>query len=139
MAHDSIDQLARRLADALPQGIRNMRDDMEQNFRGILQSGIARLDLVTREEFEVQQSVLARTREKLEGLEARLAALQEPAAPEKPAAKKSKAKKKATKKSTAKSSPTQKKPAKKKPAKKKTAKKKPAKKKAAKTSKKTSR
>ena len=78
MKHDGIDQLARRLAAALPQGVRNMRDELEQNFRSILQTGLDRFDLVTREEFEVQQAVLARTREKLEGFEARMAALESP-------------------------------------------------------------
>ncbi len=49
-----------------------MREDLEANFRGVLRSGISKLDLVTREEFEVQEAVLARTREKLERLEAKL-------------------------------------------------------------------
>ena len=49
-----------------------MRDDLETNFRGVLRSGISKLDLVTREEFEVAEAVLARTREKLERLEAKL-------------------------------------------------------------------
>jgi hypothetical protein len=60
-----------------------VRDDLEQNFRSVLDSGLARLDLVTREEFDVQQAVLARTRQKLEALERRVSALeagQEPAA-----------------------------------------------------------
>jgi BMFP domain-containing protein YqiC len=47
-------------------------DDLESNFRSVLQTGLGKLDLVTREEFEVQQAVLARTREKLEALEAKL-------------------------------------------------------------------
>ena len=145
MAHDTIDQIARRLADSLPQGIRNMRDDLEHNFRGILQSGLTRLDLVTREEFDVQQSVLARTREKLEALESRLGALQEAAVTETsagPAAKQPKktaaSKKAATKKSTKKKS-TKKKSTRKKSTRKKTAKKQSAKKKAAKTTKKSGR
>jgi BMFP domain-containing protein YqiC len=50
-----------------------MRDEMEQGFRHVLRTGLGKLDLVTREEFEVQQAVLGRTREKLEALEARLA------------------------------------------------------------------
>jgi hypothetical protein len=54
-----------------------VRDDLEQNFRSVLQSSLSRLDLVTREEFEVQQAVLARTREKLEALELRLKSLEE--------------------------------------------------------------
>jgi len=50
-----------------------MRRDLEDNFKAVLQSGLARLDLVTRQEFDVQAGVLRRTREKLEALEARLA------------------------------------------------------------------
>lgn len=106
MANDSIDQLARRLAEALPQGVRNMREELEQNFRRILQTSLNRLDLVTREEFEVQQSVLARTREKLEGLEGRMSSLESgPPVENTRAAKKKASKKKpakAAKKKTAK-------------------------------------
>ncbi len=80
------------LADTLPQGLRSARDDLEKNFHAVLQSGIGKLDLVTREEFEVQEAVLARTREKLESLEARLAKMESG-----PAAKK-RSKKKAVKK-----------------------------------------
>jgi ubiquinone biosynthesis accessory factor UbiK len=72
----SIDELARRLADALPGGLKALRDDAEQNFRAVLQAGLSRLDLVTREEFDVQVAVLKRTREKIDALEARLAALE---------------------------------------------------------------
>lgn len=73
MSKESIDNLARRLAASLPQGLRAMREDAEENFRAVLKSGLARMDLVTREEFEVQRAVLARTREKLEALEKRVA------------------------------------------------------------------
>jgi BMFP domain-containing protein YqiC len=72
MSEDSIESLARKLAESVPEGLRSMRDDLETNFRGVLQSGMSKLDLVTREEFEVQEAVLARTREKLERLEAKL-------------------------------------------------------------------
>ena len=72
MVDDSIENLAKKLAESVPEGLRSMRDDLETNFRGVLRSGISKLDLVTREEFEVQEAVLARTREKLELLEARL-------------------------------------------------------------------
>ncbi|MFT4198674.1 MAG: accessory factor UbiK family protein [Pseudoxanthomonas sp.] len=71
-----IDELARRLSDLLPPGLRESREELRQAFRGALQSGLARLDLVTREEFEVQRAVLARTRERLEALERQLAALE---------------------------------------------------------------
>jgi BMFP domain-containing protein YqiC len=73
MSDDSLEGLAKKLADAVPGGLRSMRDDLEQNFRSVLRGGLQKLDLVTREEFEVQEAVLQRTREKLEALEQRLA------------------------------------------------------------------
>ena len=73
MSDDSIEKLASKLADSVPAGLKNMREEMEQGFRHVLRTGLGKLDLVTREEFEVQQAVLGRTREKLEALEARLA------------------------------------------------------------------
>jgi BMFP domain-containing protein YqiC len=76
VASDSIDKLAKTLAETLPQGLRSVRDDLEKNFRSVLQSGLGKLDLVTREEFEVQEAVLARTRQKLEALESRLKKLE---------------------------------------------------------------
>ncbi len=76
MSDDSIEKLARKLAESIPEGLRSMRDDLEANFRGVLQNGISKLDLVTREEFEVQEAVLARTREKLERLEVKLEELE---------------------------------------------------------------
>lgn len=72
-----LDELARKLADSVPGNIKSMGEDLERNFKSMLQSALARMDLVTREEFDVQLAVLARTREKLEALEARLAALEE--------------------------------------------------------------
>lgn len=76
MTDDSVDNLARKLAESVPEGLRAMREDLESNFRSILRASLSRLDLVTREEFEVQEAVLLRTREKLEALEAKLAALE---------------------------------------------------------------
>lgn len=72
MSKESIENLVRKLVDTVPQGIKSVREDLEQNFRSVLQSGLGKLDLVTREEFEVQEAVLARTREKLDALEAQL-------------------------------------------------------------------
>jgi BMFP domain-containing protein YqiC len=71
-----IDDLARRLAGSLPEGFVALRRDLEQNFKSVLQSGLTRFDLVTREEFDVQTGVLRRTREKLEQLEARVRELE---------------------------------------------------------------
>ena len=69
---NTIDELARRLSGLVPPGLRESRDDIQENFKAVLQSGLAKLDLVTREEFEVQRAVLLRTREKLEALEAQV-------------------------------------------------------------------
>ncbi len=76
MNKESIENLAAKLAESLPEGLRSMREDLEQNFRSVLRSRLSRLDLVTREEFDVQEAVLQRTREKLEALEQRLAELE---------------------------------------------------------------
>ena len=72
----NIDDLARKLSDLVPPGLKDARADLEQNFKATLQAGLNRLDLVTREEFDVQRAVLLRTREKLEALEKRLAELE---------------------------------------------------------------
>lgn len=69
MDTSKLDELARRLAAALPENLASLRRELETNFRAVLKSGLARLDLVTREEFDTQQAVLRRTREKLEALE----------------------------------------------------------------------
>ncbi len=71
-----LDDLARRLSDLVPPGLRQSREELQGTFKGALQAGLAKLDLVTREEFEVQRAVLLRTREKLESLEMTVAALE---------------------------------------------------------------
>jgi BMFP domain-containing protein YqiC len=72
----SIDDIASRLINAIPPGLNNLKEDMDKNFHAILQSAFNRLDLVTREEFEVQKAVLAKTRSKLEALEKRIAEIE---------------------------------------------------------------
>lgn len=94
MLNDSIDKLARMLAEAVPQGLKSVGEDLEKNFQSVLRSGLAKLDLVSREEFDVQEAVLSRTREKLEALEGRLAAVES-------AAKAGVGRKKSVKKKTA--------------------------------------
>jgi BMFP domain-containing protein YqiC len=71
-----IDDLARRLSQLVPPGLRDSQEELQQTFKSTLQAGLARLDLVTREEFDVQQAVLLRTREKLEALERTVAMLE---------------------------------------------------------------
>ena len=76
MAFESIDQLARRLAESVPKGLRSAKDDLEKNFQSVMRSGFSKLDLVTREDFEVQEILLSRTRQKLEALEERLISIE---------------------------------------------------------------
>lgn len=78
----SIDNIADRIANAIPPGLNNFKDDMEKNVHALLQSALSKLDLVSREEFEVQKAVLAKTRGRLEELEKRVAELEKQIAPE---------------------------------------------------------
>ena len=71
-----LDDLSRRLAERMPRGLQAIQEDFERNLRATLEAAIQRMNLVTREEFEVQQAVLLRTREKLKALEERVAALE---------------------------------------------------------------
>jgi BMFP domain-containing protein YqiC len=78
---DKLDDLARRLSSLVPPAMRGqapegLREELQQNFKAVLQAGLGKLDLVTREEFEVQRAVLLRTREKLEALEEMVATLE---------------------------------------------------------------
>lgn len=72
----SVDELAQRLAALVPSGLRQAREEMTATFRSALQAGLRDLDLVTREEFDVQRCVLLRTREKIEELEQHVLALE---------------------------------------------------------------
>jgi BMFP domain-containing protein YqiC len=71
-----IDDLTRRLAGNLPKGLQALQDDVNRNLRAALEAGLSKLDLVTREELDVQSAVLARTRTKLAALEQRVAELE---------------------------------------------------------------
>ena len=72
-----IEQIARQVHESMPKGIREFGDDVEKKIRQTLQAQLVRLDLVSREEFDVQTKVLLRTREKLADLEAKLAQLEQ--------------------------------------------------------------
>jgi BMFP domain-containing protein YqiC len=78
MTNESIENIARKLAEAVPEGLKSVREDLEGNFRSVLKASLAKLDLVTRDEFEVQEAVLAKARSKLEALEARLKEIEKP-------------------------------------------------------------
>ena len=64
-----IDDLARQISDSVPSGVKGLQQDLEKNIHTLLQGALAKLDLVTREEFDTQSQVLLRTRDQLEQLE----------------------------------------------------------------------
>ena len=64
-----IDDLARQISESIPAGVKGMQEDVQKNIHTLLQGALSKLDLVTREEFDAQSQVLARTRQKLEQLE----------------------------------------------------------------------
>ena len=72
-----IDELARQISDSIPAGVKGVQQDLQKNIHTLLQGSLAKLDLVTREEFDTQTQVLRRTREKLEQLEKTIAELEE--------------------------------------------------------------
>jgi ubiquinone biosynthesis accessory factor UbiK len=69
---NGLDDLAKRLADSVPESLRAIGRDLESNFKAVLQAQLAKLDLVTRQDFDVQSAILERTQGKLSLLEARL-------------------------------------------------------------------
>ena len=75
MDTSSIEQLAKKLSNQLPAGLNSIKEELNKNFKGVLQQQFGKLDLVTREEFDTQSAVLARTREKLDALERTIAEL----------------------------------------------------------------
>ncbi|MGL9733490.1 MAG: ubiquinone biosynthesis accessory factor UbiK [Symbiopectobacterium sp.] len=71
-----IEQIARQVHESMPKGIRELGEDAEKKIRQVLQAQFTKLDLVNREEFDVQTQVLLRTHEKLVRLEQRLSELE---------------------------------------------------------------
>ena len=76
MSEQSIEDLARKLADSVPDSLRAIREDLEDGFRSVLRNGLDKLDLVTREEFDAVRAMAQKAREENEALAARLAALE---------------------------------------------------------------
>lgn len=70
------DDISNTLGKLLPPGVSDMKDDFEQNAKATLQGALGKLDLVTREEFDVQTQVLLSTRKQLKLLEERIAILE---------------------------------------------------------------
>ena len=75
MNSNGLDELARRLAEAVPESLRSMGRELQDNFKAVLQAQLSKLDLVSRQEFDVQAALLQRTQSKLADMESRLAAV----------------------------------------------------------------
>ena len=71
-----IDQISQRLAASIPAGLQQFAEDSGRNLRSAIEHILCEMNLVSREEFDIQQAVLHRTRKKLVALEARVAALE---------------------------------------------------------------
>lgn len=71
-----IDELVKRVSDVLPKELRETQSDIEKNIRSLVEGALEKMDLVTREEFDTQVSVLARSRSKIEELEKQVAELE---------------------------------------------------------------
>jgi len=76
MNSKNLEDLAARLSAVLPPGLKTLRGELEDNFRAVLRANLEKWDLVSRERFDAQAAVLARTQKKLAALEQRLAALE---------------------------------------------------------------
>lgn len=74
--NDFLHDLNKKLCEALPSSLHTLKSDIEKNFHAVLQGAFNKLDLVTREEFDAQTKVLARTRKKIEALEAEIKRLE---------------------------------------------------------------
>jgi len=73
---NALDDLARRLAETVPESVRSIGRDVEGNLKAVLQTQLAKLDLVSRQEFDVQAALLSRTQASLALLEARIKELE---------------------------------------------------------------
>jgi ubiquinone biosynthesis accessory factor UbiK len=82
MNSSGLDELARRLAESVPEPVRAFARDMEGNFKAVLQAQLSKLDLVSRQEFDVQAAILQRTQANLAAMEARLKDLEAKLSPQ---------------------------------------------------------
>lgn len=74
---NTFDDLAKKITDLLPGNFQQVQQDLESNIKALLQSSLSKMNLVSREEFDVQSALLVRTREKLDQLEKQLAELED--------------------------------------------------------------
>ena len=71
-----IEDIAKQITDSIPSSVKNVANDFENKAKQIMQSKFAQLDVVSREEFDVQTQVLIKTRAKLDEMSAKIAELE---------------------------------------------------------------
>lgn len=72
----NLDKLSEKLSAVLPSGLKDIKEDAQKNFKSVLESSFAKMNLVTREEFDAQSAVLTRTREQISVLEKQVSELE---------------------------------------------------------------
>ncbi|ANO33999.1 accessory factor UbiK family protein [Vibrio breoganii] len=72
-----LEQIAKQIHESMPQPVKDLGTDVDQKVRQVIQSQLNKLDVISREEFEVQTQVLLRTRQKLNEMEKKMADLEE--------------------------------------------------------------
>ncbi|MDH5388405.1 MAG: accessory factor UbiK family protein [Gammaproteobacteria bacterium] len=73
---NTFDDLAKKITGLLPGNIQQIQQDLESSIKNLLQNSLSKMNLVTREEFDVQSALLARTRKKLDQLEKQLSKIE---------------------------------------------------------------
>jgi len=71
-----LEEIAKQVSDAMPPGVKSFGEEVDRKIKQVLQAQLGKLDMVSREEFDVQTHVLLRTREKLADMEAKFAELE---------------------------------------------------------------
>jgi len=76
ITNENLNDLAEKLSSAIPDGLKSLKSDMQNNMKSVLQSSLQQMNLVSREEFDVQAALLSRTLEKLNQLEKQIGELE---------------------------------------------------------------
>ena len=76
ITNENLNDLAEKLSSAIPDGLKSLKSDMQSNMKSVLQSSLQQMNLVSREEFDVQAALLSRTLEKLNQLEKQIGELE---------------------------------------------------------------
>ena len=77
-----LEEIAKQVSDVMPEGVKSFGEDVDRKIKQVLQAQLGKLDMVSREEFDVQTHVLLRTREKLAEMEVKFTELESKLSPQ---------------------------------------------------------